>query len=505
MPHIYAFNEHDLYFAQGYVHAQDRFWQMEFWRHIEPGAYLEIVGEAGLEQDRFIRTVGWNRMAQAATDTWLRKRLRPWPSSEAYSAGVNAYLAEQGDDVSLNRRILALSGEPWEIEPWKPIDSIGWSIVMSWDLGGNWSDERDRAALIREVGEATAASILPPYPFEERPVIAPTDLLSNRGELDLEPAQERLLPAGVDWSRVDTEIAGTPPQIGLAMGSTAVGSNNWVVSGEHTATGLPLLANDPHLGIQMPSIWYEIGLHAPGMNVAGFSFAGVPGVIIGHNDYVAWGVTNVGPDVQDLYIERINPSNPNQYEYMGEWQDMEMITERILVNGGEPVELPVRITRHGPILNEVVDGESDVLALRWTAQEPNAIFHAFTLLNRARNYEEFREALRYFDVPAQNFVYADVEGNIAYQMPGRIPIRGEGMGLVPVPGWTGEHEWEDFIPFELPALYSPEPSYIVTASNGVVTSCLFHQLSLGRRRPGPAHSGDAPAEIDAGEELTVMI
>jgi len=508
VPHIYAFNEHDLYFAQGYVHAQDRFWQMEFWRHIGQGRISEIVGEAGLEQDRFIRTVGWNRMAQAATDYVAQEAPETMAFLEAYSAGVNAYLAEQGDDVSLNRRILALSGEPWEIEPWEPLDSIGWSIVMSWDLGGNWSDERDRAALIREVGEATAASILPPYPFEERPVIAPTDLLSNRGELDLEPAGEgsRLLPAGVDWSRVDTEIAGTPPQIGLAMGSTAVGSNNWVVSGEHTATGLPLLANDPHLGIQMPSIWYEIGLHAPGMNVAGFSFAGVPGVIIGHNDYIAWGVTNVGPDVQDLYIERVNPSNPNQYEYMGEWQEMEVITERILVNGGEPVELPVRITRHGPILNEVVDGESDVLALRWTAQEPNAIFHAFMRLNRARNYEEFRAALRYFDVPAQNFVYADVEGNIAYQMPGRIPIRGEGMGLVPVPGWTGEHEWEDFIPFEeLPALYNPEPGYIVTANNSVVDESYpyfinYHWADGDRaQRIQEMHQ----QEIDAGGELTV--
>jgi penicillin G amidase len=284
-----------------------------------------------------------------------------------------------------------------------------------------------------------------------------------------------------------------------------VATTGWS-AGEHTASGLPLLANDPHLGIQMPSIWYEIGLHSPGMNVAGFSFAGVPGVIIGHNDHIAWGVTNVGPDVQDLYIERVNPSNPNQYEYQGQWEDMEVITERILVNGGEPVDLPVRITRHGPILNEVIDGESDVLAMRWTAMEPNAIFHAFMLLNRARDYDDFREALRYFDVPAQNFVYADVEGNIAYQMPGRIPIRANGSGVVPVPGWTGEYEWEGYIPYEeLPALYNPEPGYIVTANNSVVDEDYPHFIGYywadGDRAQRIVEMLDE--QIAAGTPLTV--
>jgi penicillin G amidase len=478
VPHIYAMNEHDLYFAQGFVHAQDRFWQMEFWRHIGQGRISEIVGENGLEQDRFIRTLGWNRMAEVATEYVAREVPETFAHLESYSAGVNAYLAEQGDNVSINRRILAWVGEPWEIEPWEPLDTISWSTVMAWDLGGNWGAERDRAAMARALGEATTRSLLPPYPFDERPVIAPTELLHNRDQLQPAGAESRSLPQGVDWSRVDTTLIGMPPQLGLSMGSTATGSNSWAVAGEHTASGLPLLANDPHLGIQMPSIWYQIGLHAPGLNVAGFSFAGVPGVIIGHNDHIAWSMTNVGPDVQDLYIERINPSNPDQYEFQGQWEDMEIVTERILVNGAEPVDLQVRITRHGPIINEVVDGESDVLAFRWTAQEPNLIYHAISLLNRARNYDDFREALRYFDVPAQNFVYADVEGNIAYQMPGRIPIRANGMGLVPAPGWTGEYEWEGYIPYEeLPALYNPEPGYIVTANNSVVDEEYPHFIS----------------------------
>jgi penicillin G amidase len=506
VPHIYAMNEHDLYFAQGFVHAQDRFWQMDFWRHIGQGRISEIVGESGLEQDRFIRTVGWNRMAEAATEYVASEVPETMRHLEAYSAGVNAYLARQGDNVSINRRILATVGEPWEIEPWEPLHSVAWSIVMSWDLGGNWDAERSRAAMARVLGEATTANLLPPYPFDERPVIAPTELLHNRDALQPASARSSWLPDGVDWSRVDTTLVGAPPVLGLSMGSTAAGSNNWVISGEHTASGLPLLANDPHLGIQIPSIWYEIGLHGPGMNVAGFSFAGVPGVIIGHNDYIAWGVTNVGPDVQDLYIERVNPSNPNQVEYQGQWEEMEIITERILVNGGEPVDLTVRITRHGPILNEVIDGESDVLAFRWTAQEPNAIFHAFVLLNRARNYDDFRAALRHFDVPAQNFVYADVEGNIAYQMPGRIPIRANGMGLVPVPGWTGEYEWEGYIPYEeLPALYNPEPGYIVTANNSVVDEAYPHFINYTWADGDRAQRIEEmlQAEIDAGTPLTV--
>lgn len=506
VPQIYAMNEHDLYFAQGFVHAQERFWQMEFWRHIGQGRISEIIGEAGLEQDRFIRTVGWNRMAEGATEYVAQEAPETMVFLEAYSDGVNAYLAQQGDDVSVNRRILSLVGEPWEIEPWEPLDSIAWSIVMAWDLGGNWDAERDRAALARELGEATTADLLPAYPYEQRPVIAPTELMHNRDELAPAEAESQLLPAGVDWSRVDTRVVGEPPELGLAMGSTAVGSNNWAVAGAHTESGLPLLANDPHLGIQMPSIWYEMGLHGPGLNVAGFSFAGVPGIIIGHNDYVAWGVTNVGPDVQDLFIERINPSNPDQYEFQGAWEDMEIITERILVNGGEPVDLPVRITRHGPILNEVVDGESDVLAMRWTAMEPNAIFHAFMLLNRARAYDDFREALRYFDVPAQNFVYADVEGNIAYQMPGRIPIRASGMGLVPVPGWTGEYEWEGYIPYEeLPALYNPERGYIVTANNSVVDEAYPHFISYNWADGDRAQRIEEllQEQIEAGAALTV--
>jgi len=462
---IYAENTADLFFAQGYVHAQDRMWQMEFWRHIAMGRVSEIVGEPGLENDKFIRTSGWNRIAAANLAYYEQELPEAMAALEAYSAGVNAYLVENKDDIAISQRILGLVGEPWTIEPWEPLHSIGWGVVMGWDLGGNWDDELTRARLYAAIGQEATDELVPGYPYDTRPVIAPTGQLVSAANTTsgASPAV-----AAVDWTQVSTQLIGQPP---AALGDGPfLGSNNWVVSGEHTASGLPLLANDPHLGIQMPSIWYQVGLHAPGWDVTGFSFAGIPGVIIGHNDRIAWGVTNVGPDVQDLYIEKINPDNPNQYEYMGEWRDMNLIEEVIKVNGGEDVTLTVRETQHGPIISDVLEDQPDVLAMRWTANNgPSRILQSALLLNQAQNIDDFREALRYWDIPSQNFVYADVDGNIAYQTPSLIPIRANGQGMVPVPGWTGEYEWQGYIPYEeLPALLNPEQGYIVTANNAVV-------------------------------------
>ncbi|MBK8985232.1 MAG: penicillin acylase family protein [Chloroflexi bacterium] len=476
VPHIYAQNEEDLFFAQGYVHAQDRFWQMEFWRHIGQGRIAEIAGESAVEQDKFIRTVGFNRIAQSYIDYYEKNAPDYMRIMDAYSAGVNAYIQNNGDSLGLQFDILGLVFDPWEIEPWEPVDTVAWGVVMSWDLGGNWRNEITRAQLYQELGEAMTATVLPGYPYATRPVIAPTADQVNKLAL----GETAVPPTRVNWQRVNTSIIGQAPANGFALGGgEGLGSNNWVVGGDHTTTGLPLLANDPHLSVQMPSIWYEVGLHAPGWDVRGFSFAGVPGVIVGHNDRIAWGVTNVGPDVQDLYIEKLNPSSANQYEYMGEWQEMEVIEEIIKVNGGADVPLTVRITRHGPIINDVVDDLTDPLALRWTAQEPSRILQSVTLINQAQNYEEFREALRYWDIPSQNFIYADVDGNIAYQAPSLIPIRANSNGLTPVPGWTGEHEWEGFIPYdELPALFNPSQGYIVTANHAVVDEEYPHFLNF---------------------------
>ncbi|MGQ0603866.1 MAG: penicillin acylase family protein, partial [Anaerolineales bacterium] len=270
-----------------------------------------------------------------------------------------------------------------------------------------------------------------------------------------------------------------------------LGSNNWVIGGERTESGQPLLANDPHLSIQLPAIWYLIGLHCRTItpdcpyDVAGYSLAGDPGIIIGHNARIAWGLTNVNPDVQDLFIEKLNPANPNQYEVNGQWVDMVLVKETINVLNGEPVEVTVRYTRNGPILDDVYDAgdlldngvttngvtlsRSYAMALRWTALEPGQIFRAVVHLNRAGNWQEFRDALRDWTVPSQNFVYADVDGNIGYQMPSNVPIRRNGDGVTPAPGWTDEYQWAGYIPFdELPFAFNPPLGYVATANQPVV-------------------------------------
>jgi len=459
IPHIYASSPHDLFFAQGYVHAQDRFWQMEFWRRQGSGTLSEILGESTLDIDRFLRTVGWHR---TAAEELRRMSAEDLALLQAYSDGVNAYISTHRKRLGLEFTMLGLTGVKFEPQPWEPLHTITWAKAMAWDLGGNRSAELLRAQIAAKLGPSAIETLIPPYP-EDYPVIVP------------HPLAEATLDAVPDVAF----------EVNFLGEGDGLGSNNWVISGERTETGTPLLANDPHLGIQMPSIWYEVGLHCEpvgpdcAINVAGTSFAGVPGVIIGHNDYIAWGVTNLGPDVQDLFIEKVNPENPNQYEYQGEWLDMEIVREEIMVAGDdEPVVVDVRITRHGPIINDVAGGPAEEwsfgwqpLAFSWTALQPGTLVHSILMLDQASNWDEFREALSYWDVPSQNFVYADVEGNIGYQAPGRIPIRAAGDGSMPVPGWSGEYEWVDYIPFdELPRAFNPAEGYVVTANHAVVGS-----------------------------------
>jgi penicillin amidase len=337
IPHIYASNSHDLFFAQGYVHAQDRFWQLEFYRRIGSGRLSEILGGSALEDDRFIRTVGWHRAAARELeqmDDETRAVL------EAYAEGVNAYVSTHRGSLWLEFAILGLTGTKVEPEPWTALNTVSWAKVMAWDLSGNRSSELLRAHIAARLGTPAIDDLVPPYP-EEHPVAVPHPLTQS----SLQAVPEVAL--------------GT-----FAFGAgDHLGSNNWVIAGSRTETGRPRLADDPHLGIQMPSIWYEIGLYCEPLgpdcpyNVVGASFASAPGVIIGHNDRIAWGVTNLGPDVQDLFIERVKPENPNQYEFQGEWRNMEIIREEIQVTGQEePVVMEVRTTHHGPILNDVGAG-----------------------------------------------------------------------------------------------------------------------------------------------------
>lgn len=446
VPHIYAQNEHDLFFAQGYVHAQDRLWHMEFNRRIGNGTLSAALGDATLDTDRFLRTIGLRR---AAEEDWALLDDETCAILEAYAAGVNAYIETHRDRLPLEFTILGVDPAPWT-----PIDTLAWGKVMSFDLGGNFEMELLRARLIAEVGEEAAQQLLPPY-ADGAPVIIPPQARSY---------------AWLHGVRLDGLEALAPI---LGDSGPTWGSNNWVVHGGRTATGLPILADDTHLGLNMPSIWYENGLHGGRFDSVGFSFPGAPLVIIGHNERIAWGVTNLGPDVQDLYIEKLDdPTHPKQYEFEGAWRDLQVAPETIQVKDQGPVTLDVLITHHGPIMNDVIGDLEDAepMALRWTALEGGRLFRAVLLINLAKDWEEFRTALSYWDVPSQNFVYADVDGNIGYQSPGKIPMRVAGhQGLLPMPGWTGEYEWRGFIPFEeLPGVFNPPTGFIVTANNKVV-------------------------------------
>ncbi len=466
IPHIYAGTVHDLFLAQGFVHAQDRFYQMDFWRHQTSGRLAELYGDGIVGTDKFLRTVGWRRIAEqeyALADAESKLLL------DAYAAGVNAYLhGRSASDLSLEYAVLGLTGlSNYTPDPWTPADTLAWGKAMAWDLGGNLDSELMRAVLLQTLGAEKTEEYMPSFP-SDHPAIVPDPALGAAA-----------------LNTLHTQLAAVDALLGGRF--EGIGSNNWVISGARTTTGLPLLANDPHLGLRQPSIWYEMGLHCQPVSAAcpfdvrGFSFAGVPAIIIGHNNRIAWGFTNVNPDVQDLVIEKINPANPNQYEVNGAWVDMEVHDETIQVLGGASETVTIRTTRHGPIITEAYGLESFAadagldpantyaLALRWTALEPNNLFQAVFKLNRAQNFEEFREALKDFAAPSQNMVYADVDGNIGYQMPGLIPLRAAGDGTLPVPGWTDEYEWTGYIPFdELPYAYNPPQGYIATANNAVV-------------------------------------
>jgi penicillin amidase len=474
VPHIYAQNQHDLFFVQGYVHAQDRLWQMEFNRRVGSGTLSAILGDATLDTDRFLRTLGLRR---AAEQQWATIDAETKAIMEAYAAGVNAYVDTHRDRLPLEFSLLGVDPVPWT-----PVDTLAWGAVMSYSLCGNYDSELLRARLIAAVGEAAARELMPPY-NANGPFVVPAGSPAAVGKSPL--LDGSAVPAeaqGYAWlgdARFDG-LEAIDDLLGRARADR--GSNNWVVHGSRTASGLPLLADDTHLGLDMPSVWYENGLHGGGIDSVGYSFPGVPLVIIGHNAHIAWGVTNLPADVQDLYIEKLDDAaQPTHYEFEGQWYDLEVIYETIEVKGGDPVPLDVLLTRHGPIMNDVlgtVPG-GEPLALRWTLLEGNRLFQAVTALNVATNWDEFRQALRYWDAPSQNFVYADTAGNIGYQSPGKIPIRVPGHdGSVPVPGWTGEYEWRGYIPFdELPSVLNPPAGFVVSANNQVVPDSYAYHLS----------------------------
>ncbi len=461
VPHIYGQTTEDVVTAQGFVHAQERFWQMDFNRRLVAGRLSEILGPVAVGVDRWMRTLTMRRVTERETDS-LDAESRSL--LEAYAAGVNGYLAT--GPLPLECRLLNYQPEPWILA-----DSLSWVKMMSWTLSVNWETEILRARLVARVGEEAAAWLEPTVSEE----------------------WVRIVPPGVDYSCIGSEALERAVRSRDLTGPGAregVGSNSWVLSGSRTATRMPILANDMHLGMSAPAIFFENHLAGGDLQVTGVSFPGLPLVISGHNENVAWGFTNGFADVQDLYMDHLRqtPEGGTEYEFKGEWLPAEVIREEIEVKGAESVVEPVIVTHHGPIINGLIEGEGmeSPLALRWTALEGTTTLGTLLAMNEASSCEAFREALRGWLCPNQNVVSADREGNIAYSYAGRIPIRAKGDGSVPVPGWTGEYEWIDFIPFEeLPHMWNPPAGYVATANNRVVDEgyphCLGSDFVTGSR------------------------
>ena len=455
VPHIYAKSANDAYFALGFVHAQDRLWQLEMHRRIASGRLAEILGPNALDTDRFLRTLGVRHNAEA-----ILPNLSPaaQASLRAYADGINAYLRQRRGPLPPE---FVITGTPAP-ELWQPADSIAWETMMAWDLGTNWSQELMRMRLSQKLSLAQINEIMPPYPGD--PVLATRDYTGLYRSLAGTVAQLSAVAAIAPASHVE-----------------GMGSNNWVVSGARTASGKPLLANDPHLGMTAPALWYLAHLSAPGLNATGASMPGLPGIVLGHNDRVAWGFTNTASDVQDLYIERVNPANPRQYQTPDGWADFAIRSETIRVKGQTDVQLVVRSSRHGPVISgalplldrTALDARTHVIAFAWTALRPDDRSLQGALgFNTASNWEQFLAAARDFSSPQQNVVYADVDGNIGFVAPGRVPVRGSANdlhGLAPAPGWDARYDWQGFIPFEaLPQRFNPASGRVVTANHKIV-------------------------------------
>ncbi|NYG56992.1 penicillin acylase family protein [Nocardioides perillae] len=506
IPQVYADTAHDLFFAQGFVQAQDRFWEMDVRRHATAGRLAELFGEAALESDKTVRTMGWRRVAQrelALVEPATRAALT------AYADGVNAYLDGRGStDVAVEYTLLRATGLDHTIEPWEPVDSLAWLKAMAWDLRGNMAEEVERVTAAVRVGRARAEQLFPAYPYDEHePIVDGGAVVGGTFDADAE-AVGATTASGVaggsarpapGWTAAQARaltsageaLGAVPPLLGHGDG---LGSNSWVVAGEHTASGLPLLANDPHLGVSLPGVWTQVGLHCRTVDeecpyeVSGFSFAGVPGVVIGHNADVAWGFTNLGPDVTDLFLERVRG---DRYQHGRRLRPLETRTEVVEVRDAPDFELVVRETHHGPLLSDVsrelssvganaptpdalgdpARGNGYAVALAWTALRPSPTADALLALNQAEDWADFRAAAADFAVPAQNLVYADREGHVGYQAPGRVPVRLPGNdGRWPAEGWRLTDDWSARpVPFEaLPSELDPDDGLVVTANQAVV-------------------------------------
>ncbi|TYL46321.1 penicillin acylase family protein [Nocardioides sp. BGMRC 2183] len=562
IPQIYADTTHDLMYAQGFVHAQERFFEMDVRRHATAGRLAELFGEAGLESDLVVRTLGWRRVAEKEL-TRLTPATRD--ALDAYAQGVNAYLADRTPaEISLEYAVLGLGGLSYAPEKWSAVDSVAWLKAMAWDLRSNVDDEATRAVTASLVGAERAAELYPAYDAEAHPPIVEDGAVVD-GAFDpaATPTSSRLRPA--PDRRIAAALAGTVDVIGKAsslLGGGAgadegIGSNSWVVDGSRTSTGAPILANDPHLGVSLPGVWMQVGLHcreissACPYDVAGFSFSGVPGVVIGHNADIAWGFTNLGADVSDLYVERVVGDS-----WLSDRRQRHLVlrAEKIEVRGEEPMEITVRSTRHGPLLSDLVEldkstdrvdltsdgildsvtdagatlrgaepaepveggdrpGWEPGVALAWTALQPRNTADALFALNRADDWSSFRAAMSQFAVPGQNVVYADTDGHIGYQATGAIPQRRPGHdGTLPVAGWRSANDWAPRpVPFRaLPWSFDPPSGAIVTANQqpidpGSYPYALGEDWARGYRSSRIAELLDMDQELSVASMQTIQL
>ncbi|QTD99074.1 penicillin acylase family protein [Streptomyces cyanogenus] len=532
IPQIYASSDEDLFMAQGYVQAQDRFYEMDVRRHMTSGRLSEMFGKGQVENDEFLRTLGWDRIAQREYDTKLSAATKKY--LQAYAKGVNAYLqGKDGEDISLEYAALGFSND-YKPGKWTPVDSVSWLKAMAWDLRGNMQDEIDRALMTSRLGPQQIQDLYPAYPYSRnKPIVQEgryddlTKAFQQSGAANTAqgtasgtqgatgtPGTQGTAGGATGSSQGATGTAGSSASAGTGSGLTSqlgglynvlddlptavgvngqgIGSNSWVVAGKYTVKGKPLLANDPHLSASLPSVWYQMGLHCRTVSakcqydVSGYTFAGMPGVIIGHNAKIAWGMTNSGVDVTDLYLEKVSA---NGYLYDGKIRPFQTREETIEVAGGKAKTIVVRQTQDGmPLLSDRDDelvqvgkranvntaapdrGDGYGIALRWTALDPGTSMDAVFALDKAADWKDFRAAAALFDVPSQNLIYADTDNHIGYTLPGRIPTRSaKDDGSVPAPGWESKYRWKGFVKQdELPYEFDPKRGYIVTANQAVV-------------------------------------
>ncbi|SDO22053.1 penicillin acylase family protein [Alkalicoccus daliensis] len=458
----------DLFFAQGYVMAQDRLFQMDMTRRLAGGKLSEVVGEAALESDKYFRTYGMHRATEALTEEFDQETRE---IVEAFAAGVTAYIdtAFAEGEQPLEFRILGYEPEPWTIE-----DTAIAVKYMGYTLTGNFEDELKNYELLRMLGPE-AAQLFPDYHRHENfPVIGQEAAPHNDESTEIEFFEENGFAQALYLEEVEELLNFVP--------DTWNGSNNWAVSGEYTESGMPMLGDDPHLGLAVPSVWYQTHLELEDdFHSIGVTVPGIPGVVLGHNGKVSWGVTSMSADYEDVFLEQVNPEAPNEFLFDGEWEEAELIDEEIYIEGEEePYIHRVEITRNGPVMNKIMEeGPYQAFSLRWSGLEAGEELNGILRLNRAENAEEFAAGLEGFVTPGLSWVFADTEGNIGYRGQALLPVRNESDGRLPVPGWEPEYQWDGFVPAEdLPAVMNPDSGYIMTANHSPIDET--YEYEIGR-------------------------